>query len=81
MTHCCSNLAIQTDSFTLNPSCIFWMTCDTKYVQTSNLKLNFKNYNYWNFWFESILSNESAIEDITKNEKQTLILHQAKFVL
>ena len=38
------NLLIHTDSFTSNPSCIFWMTCDTKYIQTSNLKLSFKNW-------------------------------------
>ena len=44
ITHCCSNLAIHKDSFALNPSCIFWMTCDTNYIQTSNLKFSFENW-------------------------------------
>ena len=46
ITHCCSNLAIHKDSFTLNPSCIFWITCDTNYIQTSNLKFSFENWEY-----------------------------------
>ena len=28
------------------PSCFFWMTFDTKYIQTSNLKLSFENWEH-----------------------------------
>ena len=38
------NFLIHTISFILNPSCIFWVTYDTKYIQTSNLKLSFENW-------------------------------------
>ena len=80
ITHCCSNLAIQTDSFTLNPSCIFWMTCDTKYIQTSNLKSSLKIEKlYWTLtWINNFQSIRYGWQN---NEKQTLISHQTKCIL
>ena len=80
ITHCCSNLAIHTDSFTLNPSCVFWMAHNTKYIQTSNLKLSFKNWEALLEFFNWINPFQSAIAHITENEKQTLILYQTKCI-
>ena len=81
MTHCCSNLAVHTDLFTLNPSYIFWMIHDTKYIQTSNLKLSFKNWEALLEFFNWLNPFQSAIAHITEKEKQTLISYQAKCIL
>ena len=43
------------DSFTWNLSCIFWITCDAKFIQTSNLKLrNFIQVFNLNHFFQWI---------------------------
>ena len=81
MTHCCSNLAVHTDLFTLNPSYIFWMIHDTKYIQNSNLKLSFKNWEALLEFFNWLNPFQSAIAHITEKEKQTLISYQAKCIL
>ena len=81
MTHFCSNLAIHTDSFTLNPSYIFWMTHDTKHIQTSNLKLSFKNWEALLEFFNWLNPFQSAIAHITEKGKQTLISYQARCIL
>ena len=49
------------------------MTYHTKYIQTSNLKLNFENWEALSFSFESNFSKESAIVHITENKNQSLI--------
>ena len=90
ITYCYSDLAIDTGPFPLNQSCFFWMTFDTKYIQTSNLKLSYENREhllkflawmnfFYSIWYSAYYEKQNKQNKIKQKRKHLFHTKQGVF--